>query len=227
MKIKYIKIFTLTNIYNNILIKMFLLTSNIYKSRKIILEQLQTRGFDISNFDNFSIHEVSIMIEQDQLDMLVENENNEKVYIKYNLQKKLNTQTIYNIVEELYETEETLNKETDQIIFIINNEPNDNMKNDIIQLWNTEKIFCSIYNIARLQYNILTHELVPKHKIMNEAEIENMKNKYNILDIHNQLPQISRFDPVSLAIGLRPGQVCHITRKSPTSIYSDFYRICV
>lgn len=206
---------------------MSLLVSEIYKSRKIILEQLEERGFNISNFDKFSIHEVSIMIDQEQLDILVENDKNEKVYVKYYLQKKLKTDNIYNIIEELFESEEILNKETDELVFIINSEPNDNMKKDIEQIWNTENVFCTLYNIQRLQFNILKHTLVPKHIIINENEVNEMKEKYNIIDIHNQIPQISRFDPVSIAIGLRPGKLCKIIRNSPTSINSIFYRICV
>lgn len=204
-----------------------MLVSTIYKSRQIILKQLESRGFDITNFNNFSIHELSIMIEQDQMDILVENDENEKVYVKYYIQKKINTQTLYDIVEELFDGEEILNKKTDQIIFIINNEPNDNMKNDVEQLWNNERIFCTFYNIYRLQYNILEHTLVPKHRILNDLETEQIKEKYNITNIKTQIPQISRFDPVAIAIGLRPGKVCEITRSSPTSIYTKFYRICI
>ena len=61
---------------------------------------------------------------------------------------------------------------------------------------------------------------------MNEDEVKNIMIKYNISD-KNQFPDISRFDPVSRAIGLRPGQVCHISRPSKTAIKSDYYRICV
>jgi DNA-directed RNA polymerase subunit H (RpoH/RPB5) len=50
--------------------------------------------------------------------------------------------------------------------------------------------------------------------------------KYNITDIV-QIPDISRFDPVARAIGLRPGQVCHIVRPSKTAIEANYYRICI
>ena len=40
------------------------------------------------------------------------------------------------------------------------------------------------------------------------------------------MPQISRYDPVAQAIGLRPGQICKITRPSKTAITSNYYRIC-
>ena len=43
----------------------------------------------------------------------------------------------------------------------------------------------------------------------------------------NQLPEISRFDPVAQAIGMRPGNICEIIRPSKTAIYAPYYRICV
>ena len=50
--------------------------------------------------------------------------------------------------------------------------------------------------------------------------------KFNITK-DSEVPEISRFDPVAQAIGLRPGQLCKITRSSPTSITTEFYRFCV
>ncbi|MCK5558294.1 MAG: DNA-directed RNA polymerase subunit H, partial [Candidatus Hydrogenedentes bacterium] len=38
---------------------------------------------------------------------------------------------------------------------------------------------------------------------------------------------ISRFDPVAQAIGLRPGQLCRVMRPSRTAIVAPFYRFCV
>jgi DNA-directed RNA polymerase I, II, and III subunit RPABC1 len=58
------------------------------------------------------------------------------------------------------------------------------------------------------------------------SELDVLKRKYNLKNF-NQLPEISRFDPVALLIELRPGQVCKIDRKSVTSVDSEYYRICV
>ena len=43
----------------------------------------------------------------------------------------------------------------------------------------------------------------------------------------SQFPDISRFDPVAQAIGIRPGQVCEIIRPSKTAISAPYYRICM
>ena len=42
-----------------------------------------------------------------------------------------------------------------------------------------------------------------------------------------QWPEISRFDPVAQAIGLRPKEVCKIIRSSETAITSTYYRMCL
>ena len=43
----------------------------------------------------------------------------------------------------------------------------------------------------------------------------------------SQLPEISRYDPVALVIGLRPGEVCKIIRPSPTAITTEYFRLCI
>ena len=43
----------------------------------------------------------------------------------------------------------------------------------------------------------------------------------------SQLPEISRFDPQALVIGLRPGDICLIERSSVTAMKTNYYRVCV
>ena len=66
-----------------------------------------------------------------------------------------------------------------------------------------------------------------------DYEYDNLfaENKINFMDIHNiindsQWPEISRFDPVAAAIGIKPGEVAEITRSSPTSLTTKYYRLC-
>ena len=41
---------------------------------------------------------------------------------------------------------------------------------------------------------------------MTKIEEEEMKKHYNITE-NSELPEISRFDPIAQAIGMKPGQV--------------------
>jgi DNA-directed RNA polymerase subunit H (RpoH/RPB5) len=93
-------------------------------------------------------------------------------------------------------------------------------------LFDHDGVFVVVHNIQRLQFNILKHKLVPSTTILTDDEVAELKVKYNI-KVLSQLPEISRFDPVALAILIRPGHVCKILRSSATALDYDYYRICV
>jgi hypothetical protein len=48
------------------------LTSAVYKSRSILLEQMNTQGYDVSEYNGFSVNEVNTMKTNNQLDMILE-----------------------------------------------------------------------------------------------------------------------------------------------------------
>tara|TARA_B100000287_G_C20665214_1_gene791510 strand:+ start:1166 stop:1786 length:621 start_codon:yes stop_codon:yes gene_type:complete len=196
---------------------------NISNSRKNILDILEKRNFNVTNYKNDGINEVAILLEQDQLDMLCESNIN-KIYIKYYINKVLKSQNIYEIIEDLFYLENILEKK-DDLIIVIKDEPNDTLIQTVKDIWMNENIYISLLTIKRLQFNILEHSLVPKHSILNEKEEEEFRKQYNILD-NTQIPTISYFDPVSLVLGLRPDNIVKIERYSRTSINSLYYRIC-
>lgn len=201
--------------------------SSLYKSRNILLDQLDERGFDISNYKGFSIHEIHTMNQNNQLDMLLEHNNGNKIYVKYNLGGSI-TQTILNeTIELLFHLEGILNPDTDELLFIAKDEPNDTLIKLLNHIWYSEKILVNVLNIKRLQYNILQHTFVPKHTILTKEETKEFLETYNIQDPITQIPEISRFDPVAIAIGLRPNQICKIIRPSVTALETEFYRICI
>jgi DNA-directed RNA polymerase subunit H len=99
------------------------------------------------------------------------------------------------------------------------------LANTVKHIWESEKIFIILQPLKRLQFNILTHILVPPHRVLSESEKIDIKKRYNIID-DSHFPDISRFDPVAQAIGIRPGEVCEIIRPSKTAISAPYYRIC-
>jgi DNA-directed RNA polymerase I, II, and III subunit RPABC1 len=197
---------------------------NIYKSRNILIQILQNRGYNVDDYNEFSINEINIMVSNNQLDLLLENKNNNKIFVKYYLGKSLRPNNIQEIVEDLFNLEEILSKD-DELLIIVKDDINDSIKNMLVHIWNSQKIFVSIISLKRLQYNILNHTLVPEHIIMTEEEKLDVKKKYNVID-DSKFAEISRFDPVSTLIGLRPDNLCKIIRPSKTSITSEFYRLC-
>jgi DNA-directed RNA polymerase subunit H (RpoH/RPB5) len=206
--------------------------STVYKSRKNILDLMEKQGYNIEDYSNFSINEVNSMKQNNQLDMLLEKKEEDpvskrknKIYIRYYLGKTIRPSNLQEMIDDLFNLEEILKKE-DTLFIIIKDEINETLTNELKHIWESDGIFIVIESIKRLQFNILNHELVPEHNVVPESKIDEIMKKYNITD-KVQFPDISRFDPVSRAIGLRPGQLCHIIRPSKTSIKANYYRICI
>jgi DNA-directed RNA polymerase subunit H (RpoH/RPB5) len=201
--------------------------STVFKSRQNLLKLLNQQDFDIKDYEEFSVNEVHVMYNNKQLDMMMSSKTdgeNKKVYVKYHLAKTLRRENINDYIDDLYNLEQVLTK-NDTLILVIKQEPNESMINILSQIWEQDGIFIIIYNIDRLQFNILEHKYVPKHTILNDEEVKTMKKRYNITH-DTELPEISRYDPVAQAIGMRPGQICKIIRPSKTAITTDYYRIC-
>ena len=208
------------------------LISTVYTSRNNILDLMGKQGYNIEDYANFSVNEVNSMKQNNQLDMLLEKKEENpvtkrknKIYIRYYLGKTIRPSNLQEMIDDLFNLEEILKKE-DTLFIIIKDEINETLTNELKHIWESDGIFIVIENIKRLQFNILDHELVPEHTIVSESEVLNVMKKYNITD-KIQFPDISRFDPVARAIGLRPGQLCHIVRPSKTAIKADYYRICI
>ncbi len=202
--------------------------SSIFKSRQILLKLLSAQGYDIKDYEEFNVNDVHVMYNNSQLDMLMstteDRDTKKKIYVKYHLAKTLPRQNINEYIDDLFNLEQILTK-GDTLMIIIKQEPHEPLLNILNQIWEQDGIFIIVYNLERLQFNILEHEYVPKHVIMNETEITEMKTRYNIKNL-TELPEISRYDPVAIAIGMRPGDVCKIIRNSKTAITSNYYRIC-
>ena len=209
------------------------LISKIYKSRNIILNILKSRGFNVDDWSDFSVTEVQAMFNSKELDMLLENpKTKKKVYVKYHLSgtkggtsmSRLGTSHIYDYVDDLFDIEEVLTS-NDDLIIISKDKTNQTIKDLIEQLFIKDKKFVNIYNFNDYLFNVLEHEMQPKFRILSKEEKEKIMKQYNITK-DKEFPDISRFDPVSQAIGVRPGEVMEITRSSPTAVKSVYFRIC-
>ena len=203
------------------------LTAAIYKSRSVLLELMETQGYNTADYSGFSVNEVNTMKTNNQLDMILEKEgeNKTKIYIRYYLAKSLRPANLQEMIDDLFNVEEVLTK-NDVLLIVVKDDVNETLVNTLKHIWEQDKIFIIIQNLKRLQFNILKHILVPPHRVLNDKEVLAVKTRYNVMN-DNQFPDISRFDPVAQAIGIRPGQVCEIIRQSKTAISATYYRICM
>ena len=143
--------------------------SSIYKSRKTLVELMKKQGYKVEEYENFSVNEVNNMYQHDQLDMLVEKEDvnkmKRKLYISYYLEKAIRPNNIEEMIDELFNVEEVLSKD-DTLMIITKADMNETNTNKLKHIWEQEGILVIIQNIKRLQFNILDNVLVPSHRVL-------------------------------------------------------------
>ena len=75
------------------------------------------------------------------------------------------------------------------------------------------------------KFNVLEHDLVPDHILLNEEETQELLTKYKITK--GQLPKIKTSDVVVKQIEAQPGDVLKIIRKSLTAGKAISYRLVI
>jgi len=73
--------------------------------------------------------------------------------------------------------------------------------------------------------DISKSDMVPKFRLMKEAEVKKFLKKYNISK--KQVPKILITDPAVIELGADLGEVIEFTRNSPTTDKSKYYRVVI
>ena len=124
------------------------LISSIYKSRKNIIDLMKKQNYNVNEYANFSINEVNSMYQNKQLDISLEKNTDSvektKVYIHYILEKPtLRSAELQEIIDDLFNLEETLTK-NDTLIIIIKEDMNETLTNEVKHIWERDNIFVTI-----------------------------------------------------------------------------------
>jgi len=205
------------------------LVSQVYKARNSLLQQLEAQGYDVQDITHFSVTEINSMLRHDQLDFTVTTNPDaaiqRKTHVKFYLAKALRPANVDEFVSQMFKVEETLTKD-DTLYIITMADPNETLLKKLNLIWQRDRILVNIYGIQRLQANILAHVKVPQHLVLSQEEAKRVREQYNLVK-DEQIPSISRFDPVAVALGMRPGQMCRINRYSPTAGRAVYYRMCI
>lgn len=202
----------------------------VYNSRLNMIEYLKDMSFDCADYENFSIEEIEVMKNHNQLDFKVMTESGAACYVMYKLdsslkQNMVKKNNIENFINEIFEDNIPIEK-NDTLVIITTEYSQDSIHKIIKNIWENEQKYVVILTLANLQYNILKHTFVPKHIKLNEEEKAEFYKKFNV-ENDSQLPEISRFDAVAKIIFLRPGDVCKIIRYDKISYTNEYYRLCV
>ena len=79
------------------------------------------------------------------------------------------------------------------------------------------------FSEKELIFNVTKHELVPKFNILTSEEKRDVVQKYKTTSKH--FPRMHTTDPISRYYGLLPGAMVKVTRKSPTALSYESYRV--
>lgn len=203
----------------------------LFKSRKTLLEMIETRGFNVESLTNYSFDEIRIMLsnhsksnkDRSPLDIMLNSDKGQTVFVKYILTPKIRLSNIRTLIEHFIEEMNS----GDTFIAIIT-EPltyDDSFEEYVNNIYLKKKIFIQYFYINTITFNVTHHDMVPKHELISEDEKNKLVHTLNITDI-SKLPKIKKTDPIAKYYGMKLGDVTRIYRPSGTSGISIYYRLC-
>ena len=86
--------------------------------------------------------------------------------------------------------------------------------------------YFQLFDLKHLLYNPANHVYTPKHVKLTDDEVKALLESYQLKN-RFLLPSIMRTDIMARWLGLRHGDVVRITRHTPTSGDSDYFRCCM
>lgn len=206
----------------------------VLRSRPIILEILELRGFNISDHKDIAPNQLINLISDNEYTLRIRvkrpGEPSDKIVyatVVYFVMEKIRM-SVKKKVEFLVDLDinpKAINSKTDEIIAIINEPYHDAFNQVALQMLGLDTRI-SFFHIKQLIVNPTKHEAVPKHEKLTPDEFKEVMKKYHIRS-RNDLPLIRfHYDMQSRVLGLVPGDVVKITRLSPTRGEYVLYRLC-
>jgi len=87
----------------------------------------------------------------------------------------------------------------------------------------SHELTMELFYYSEVSFNITDHYLVPRHELMDKEHVTEILERFKCS--RDQLPKISKDDPVSKYYGAKIGDVFKIYRKSPTAGLAEYYRL--
>ena len=201
--------------------------NSLRKVRTTILEMLEDRGYDVSEYPRvMSDMEIIERFQQDTLDIVVPHPTDGyKMYVRFYKIYTFEGKTFGK--KELQQTVDEIRgrfpEEDVRFIILLHQEPTPPARKALETDMERYK-HVEVYQINRFIFNITHHRFVPKHEKMGDDELSALLEKYGCTK--SQLPKILMTDPVVQYYGFRQGDVLKITRTGiPTSGTAFYYRL--
>ncbi len=206
------------------------LSTYLNKTRCILTEMLEYRGYDISNISPFTTFTGTDKL--DKLSINLSKNGKELIQVHYEVEStRTNHKKLTKRIEDIISKLESPEKSKDlTIIFLVRDGMTPSVKEAIRLLSEKYGVFIQIFPIRNLMYNCTKHKSVPQHiritKTEYEVYLQDFLDSLHIESLEN-LPKIFDTDPVAMFIGLRPGEMCKIIRPSMSAGEHIVYRYCV
>lgn len=210
----------------------------IVRSRPVILEILEGRGYDCSSYKDVHPEEIQkfahlLEKEDDLLRIIVPKRADsiagaERCIVLYWTFTGSVRLRLEKLCSGLFDTENPshYNKDTDEIIVIISEPPHEVFDTIAVKMWSMNKIRINFFHVKNLITNPAKHYMVPPHRKLSQDEINNIIHQLHMKS-KNELPHIKYHrDIQTRVLGLVPGDVVEIKRPSETSGIFTLYRIC-
>lgn len=208
----------------------------LLRSRKTVLDILEDRGYDTTQYRNIAPEQILTLAEKDAraLDIFVPKRADsaapaERAVVVYQIQDRIRMRlggTFRTQLFESYDGSETMTiKKTDDIIVLLNEPSNESFAKFALQLWQQERIRLTFFHVKEVVVHLGRHVLVPPHRKMTADELKAEMTKLHVTQ-KSQLPVIKHSDMQSRLLGLVPGDGVEILRPSPTAGIERFLRVC-
>jgi DNA-directed RNA polymerase I, II, and III subunit RPABC1 len=198
-----------------------LLRTKIYfRVRKTTMEMLEDRGFEVSEEDkNMNYEDFTNRLDENAIQLVATYRTNpvKMAYVAFILDSKSFSKkdlvALKALMDEKYPTNE-------MTVIIVQDKQTPQIAKELL---NDEYKLYEIFSMKNLMFNITHHEIVPRHILLNQEEVELMLKQYQTT--RAQLPKLLTTDPVAKYYGMKAGDVCKIIRQSPMTGESYYYRI--
>lgn len=192
-----------------------------FKVYETTLEMLHDRGYKLNTEDKeLNYIDFSNRLEGNKINITAYKDEDELngIYVNYILNSKTfnkkDLQNLRTFIDENYPTKKMT------VLIIVQDKPTPQIAKELL---NDEYNLYEIFLTKMLMFNITHHQIVPKHTILNEEDSKKILDSFDATK--NQLPKLLSTDPVAKYYGMKSGDICKITRNSPMTGESIYYRI--
>jgi DNA-directed RNA polymerase I, II, and III subunit RPABC1 len=184
------------------------------------MEMLEDRGYEVSVEDkSMNYEDFTNRLEENAIQLVATYRTNpvKMAYVAFILDSKSFSKKDLVALKALMDEKYPMNEMT---VIIVQDKQTPQIAKELL---NDEYKLYEIFSMKNLMFNITHHEIVPRHILLNQEEIELMLKQYQTT--RAQLPKLLTTDPVAKYYGMKAGDVCKIIRQSPMTGESYYYRI--